>query len=52
MNVTLRGRTRHVRTVDFDSRRNQVRLIDQRLLPHRFEILPLPTFQATARAIR
>ena len=38
MNVTVNHRTRHYRTVTFDSRRNAVLLIDQRLLPHRFRI--------------
>lgn len=52
MQVKLRGRARHVRTVDFDERANAVLLIEQRLLPHRFEIVPIPTFKATARAIR
>jgi hypothetical protein len=39
MNVTVRGRTRHYRTVTFDAKRNAVLLIEQRLLPHRFEIV-------------
>ncbi len=52
MQVRLRGRARQVRTVDFDERANAVLLIEQRLLPHRFEIVAIPTFKATARAIR
>jgi methylthioribose-1-phosphate isomerase len=52
MNVFVRGRRRGFRTVDFDAAANAVRLIEQRLLPHRFVILPFPTYQETARAIR
>jgi methylthioribose-1-phosphate isomerase len=52
MNVTLRGRTRRFRTVSFDARTNRVRLIEQRLLPHRFETVATRDFRETARAIR
>lgn len=52
MNVIVRGRTRHYRTVSFDSGKNQVLLIEQRLLPHRFEIVATRDFCATAQAIR
>lgn len=52
MNVLIRGRRRSVRTVEFDSRRNAVRLIEQRLLPHRFKIVALADYRATAWAIR
>src|SRR5262245_28069713 len=52
MNVTVNGRTRPCRTVTFDSRANTVRLIEQRLLPHEFQIVPASDFRATARAIR
>ena len=51
MNVFLRGRARPCRTVTFDAARNEVRLIEQRLLPHRFQIVAMPDFRATARAI-
>ena len=51
MNVTLRGRTEHFRTVAFDAKTNSVRLIEQRLLPHEFKIVAAKTFRATARAI-
>jgi methylthioribose-1-phosphate isomerase len=51
MNVTLRGRSEHFRTVTFDARRNSVRLIEQRLLPHEFKIVGTKDFRATARAI-
>ena len=51
MNVTLRGRTEHFRTVSFDAGKNSVQLIEQRLLPHEFTIVGTKTFRATARAI-
>jgi S-methyl-5-thioribose-1-phosphate isomerase len=51
MNVTLRGRTEHFRTVAFDARTNSVRLIEQRLLPHEFKIVSTKNFRATAAAI-
>jgi len=52
MNVRVRGRTRHFRTVSFDVRTNAVCLIDQRLLPHRFRQVRPATVAATAAAIR
>lgn len=52
MNVTLRGRREHFRTVTFDAGRNEVRLIEQRLLPHEFKIVATRTFEETATAIR
>ena len=52
MNVTVRGRARHFRTVAFDCVRNHVFLIEQRLLPHKFRIVPAHDFRETARAIR
>lgn len=51
MNVTVRGRTRHYRTVAFDPRTNTVLLIEQRLLPHEFRVVSVPDFRDTARAI-
>ena len=51
MNVTLRGRTEHFRTVAFDARTNSVRLIEQRLLPHEFKIVDTKDYRATAAAI-
>jgi S-methyl-5-thioribose-1-phosphate isomerase len=51
MNVTVRGRTRHFRTVSFDPARNSVKLIEQRLLPHEFRIIGTRDFRETARAI-
>src|ERR1051326_7808535 len=52
MNVTVRGRTRHYRTVAFDAKRNFVLLIEQRLLPHEFKIIGTRNFRETAAAIR
>ena len=52
MNVTLRGQTRHFRTVTFDAARNSVLLIEQRLLPHEFKIVAAKDFHETADAIR
>ena len=51
MNVTLRGRTEHFRTVSFDSKNNSVQLIEQRLLPHEFKIVATKNFRETAAAI-
>jgi len=52
MNVTVRGKTQHYRTVTFDAPRNQVCLIEQRLLPHEFKIVATQNFRETAVAIR
>jgi S-methyl-5-thioribose-1-phosphate isomerase len=52
MNVTVRGQTRHYRTVTFDAQRNTVLLIEQRLLPHEFKIVATHNFRETATAIR
>ena len=51
MKVTVKGETAHHRTVAFDSARNEVRLIEQRLLPHSFEIVSTQDYRATAAAI-
>ncbi len=51
MNITVGKTTRHYRTVTFDSSKNFVELIEQRLLPHRFEIVATRDFRETARAI-
>ena len=51
MNVTIRGRTRHFRTVSFDAKKNAVLLIEQRLLPHEFRIVSTHDFRQTAAAI-
>ena len=52
MNVTVHGRTRHYRTATFDVQDNTVLLIEQRLLPHEFRIVPARDFRQTARAIK
>jgi S-methyl-5-thioribose-1-phosphate isomerase len=52
MNVTVRGRTRHYRTVSFEAAKNQVLLIEQRLLPHEFKVVGTRGFRDTAAAIR
>jgi methylthioribose-1-phosphate isomerase len=52
MNVTIRGQTRHYRTVAFDAKQNAVLLIEQRLLPHEFKIVPTRDFRETALAIK
>src|SRR4051812_21219976 len=52
MNVSIRGRTRHFRTVAFDAKQNHVQLIEQRLLPHEFKIVATRDFRETARAIQ
>ena len=51
MNVTVRGRTRHYRTVTFDAVQNHVLLIEQRLLPHEFKIVATQDYRETAAAI-
>ncbi len=52
MNVTVGGHTRPYRTVTFDARLNAVRLIEQRRLPHEFQIVATRDFRETAAAIR
>lgn len=52
MNVTIDNRTQHYRTVTFDARRNEILLIDQRLLPHQFKIATQADYRATAKAIQ
>ena len=57
MNVTVHGRARHFRTVAFDRKKNAVLLIEQRLLPHKFEIVAIrdwrrsTIFSAADRAV-
>lgn len=51
MNVTFRGKSRHYRTVTFDTARNSVELIEQRLLPHEFKVVSMQDYRQTARAI-
>jgi methylthioribose-1-phosphate isomerase len=52
MQVTVRGRRRHYRTVTFDAKANVVELIEQRLLPHEFTFFRAHNFRETALAIR
>ena len=52
MNVSVKGRTRYYRTVSFDARKNSVLLIEQRLLPHSFKVVPMRDFRQTASAIK
>ncbi len=52
MNVAVGRRARHYRTVTFNSRKNEVLLVEQRLLPHQFEVIATRDFRETARAIR
>jgi methylthioribose-1-phosphate isomerase len=51
MNVRVKGRRRHYRTVSFSARTNEVVLIEQRKLPHAFELTRTKNFNQTARAI-
>ena len=51
MKVRIGPRTKAFRTVSFDPSRNEVVLIEQRLLPHKFELFRAKDFRATARAI-
>lgn len=51
MKVTVQGRSRHFRTVTYDAAANEVRLIEQRLLPHEFKVIGTKNFRETARAI-
>jgi methylthioribose-1-phosphate isomerase len=51
MNVMIGARSRHYRTVSYRAGDNTVHLIEQRLLPHRFEIVATRDFRETARAI-
>jgi methylthioribose-1-phosphate isomerase len=52
MNVSLGGHSKHYRTVTFDLPSRTVWLIEQRLLPHKFELMPCRDFRATAVAIK
>ena len=51
MNVTVGSKTRHHRTVTFDTANNSVLLIEQRLLPHEFKIVATRDYRETAAAI-
>jgi len=51
VNVTVRGRLQHFRTVSFEAGSNSVRLIEQRLLPHEFKVVATANYRATSKAI-
>jgi len=51
MRVRLGAKSKSFRTVSFDPVRNEVILIEQRLLPHKFELFGCKDFRATAAAI-
>src|SRR5688572_29601510 len=51
MHILVNGRKEHYRTIEFDAQSNKVRLIEQRLLPHKFEIFATDSYTETARAI-
>ena len=52
MNVTLGRRRVPHRTVSFDPSANAVVLVEQRLLPHRFELVRTRTYVETSVAIK
>ncbi|PWU14988.1 MAG: S-methyl-5-thioribose-1-phosphate isomerase [Verrucomicrobia bacterium] len=52
MNVRVGGQIRQYRTVSFDAEQNAVALIEQRRLPHQFQIVQTRDYQQTAAAIR
>ena len=51
MQVRLGSKRKSLRTVSFDPERNEVVLIEQRLLPHKFELYRSRNYVETARAI-
>src|ERR1051325_6231483 len=51
MKVRTGSKRKAFRTVWFDAERNEVVLIEQRLLPHKFELFRSKDFKETARAI-
>jgi methylthioribose-1-phosphate isomerase len=52
MRVKVNGRSGHYRTVSFDAGKNEVLLIEQRLLPHEFKVVAMRDYKETARAIK
>ena len=52
MKVSLGAATKHFRTVTFDAGQNAVMLIEQRLLPHSFQVVAAHDYRQTAEAIR
>jgi S-methyl-5-thioribose-1-phosphate isomerase len=51
MKVRIGSKRKALRTVSFDIERNEVVLIEQRLLPHKFELFRCKDYKQTARAI-
>jgi methylthioribose-1-phosphate isomerase len=51
MNVTVRQKSKQYRTVTYNRDRNEVVLIEQRLLPHRFKTIATKRYEETALAI-
>jgi S-methyl-5-thioribose-1-phosphate isomerase len=51
MQVRIGSKRKSFRTVSFDRKRNQVILIEQRLLPHKFELFRSEDYKKTASAI-
>src|SRR5215213_4642357 len=51
MKVRIGSKTKAFRTVSFDLDRSEVVLIEQRLLPHKFELFRCKDYRATASAI-
>src|ERR1051326_5869077 len=51
MKVRIGSKRKAFRTVSFEVERNEVVLIEQRLLPHQFELFRCKDFKETARAI-
>jgi methylthioribose-1-phosphate isomerase len=51
MKVRIGSKRKAFRTVSFDVERNEVVLIEQRLLPHKFELFRCKNFKETAAAI-
>src|SRR5256885_13077756 len=51
MKVRVGSKIKSYRTVSFDPVRNEVILIEQRLLPHEFKLFRCKDFRTTARAI-
>jgi methylthioribose-1-phosphate isomerase len=51
MQVRIGSKRKAFRTVRFDADRNEIVLIEQRLLPHKFELVRCKDYKETARAI-
>jgi methylthioribose-1-phosphate isomerase len=52
MKVKINGRSKDIQTVSYNEKLNQVCLIDQRLLPHKFAIVNTKNYIETAEAIK